>query len=65
MNYFFYSKSTVKLYFERGDSLTEYKIGRAIVRMHGEPDREKVKEATEKFLNKVVQSKKQKARKEG
>lgn len=45
--------------------MTEYKIGRAIVRMHGEPDREKVKAATEKFLNKVVQSKKQQARKEG
>lgn len=55
----------LKAQFERRDSLTEYKIGRAIVRMHGELDREKVKEATEKFLIKVVQSKKQKARKEG
>lgn len=45
--------------------MTEYKIGKAIVRMHGEPDREKVKAATEKFLNKVVQIKKQQARKEG
>lgn len=47
------------------DSVTEYKIGPAIVRMHGQPDREKVKAATEKYLNKVMQSKKQKARKEG
>jgi len=47
------------------DSVTEYKIGPAIVRMHGQPDREKVKTATEKFLNKVVASKKKKARKEG
>lgn len=47
------------------DSVTEYKIGPAIVRMHGQPDREKVKAATEKYLKKVVQTKKQKARKEG
>ena len=47
------------------DSVTEYKIGPAIVRMHGQPDMEKVKAATEKYLNKVMQSKKQKARKEG
>lgn len=47
------------------DSVTEYKIGPAIVRMHGQPDREKVKAATEKYLTKVMQSKKQKARKEG
>ena len=47
------------------DSVTEYKIGPAIVRMHGQPDREKVKAATEKFLNKVVASKKKMARKEG
>ena len=47
------------------DSVTEYKIGPAIVRMHGQPDREKVKASTEKYLNKVMQSKKQKARKEG
>lgn len=45
--------------------MTEYRIGPAIVRMHGQPDKEKVKAATEKFLNKVVASKKQKARKDG
>ena len=45
--------------------MTEYKIGPAIVRMHGQPDKEKVKAATERFLTKVLASKKQKARKEG
>lgn len=37
------------------DSVTEYKIGPAIVRMHGQPDRDQVKAATEKFLNRVEQ----------
>ena len=47
------------------DSVTEYKIGPAIVRMHGQPDREKVKAATEKFLNRVEQIRREQARKEG
>ncbi len=41
----------------------EYKIGSCIVRMHGTPDREKLKEATAEFL-KAVQRNKMKARKE-
>jgi chaperonin cofactor prefoldin len=47
------------------DSVTEYKIGPAIVRMHGQPDREKVKAATEKFLNRVERIRREQARKEG
>ena len=35
--------------------MTEYKIGKAIVRMHGTPDQKNLEEATERFLNKVVQ----------
>ena len=41
----------------------EYKIGNCIVRMHGTPDREKLKEATAEFL-KAVQRKQMQARKE-
>lgn len=41
----------------------EYKIGSCIVRMHGAPDREKLKEATAEFL-KAVQRKQMQARKE-
>ena len=46
------------------ESVTEYKIGPAIVRMHGQPDREKVKAATEKFLNRVERIRREQARKE-
>ena len=35
--------------------MTEYKIGPAIVRIHGKPDQENLKAATARFLNKVVQ----------
>ena len=42
----------------------EYKIGRAIVRMHGTPDRAKLEEATLKFMQKVEQKRRQQ-RKEG
>ena len=41
----------------------EYKIGSCIVRMHGTPDREKLKEATAELL-KAVQRKQMQARKE-
>lgn len=34
-------------------AMTEYKIGNAVVRMHGECDREKLKEATTIFLKKA------------
>lgn len=39
--------------------MEEYKIGNAKVRMHGEPDKERIKEATEKFLKKVLQKEKE------
>lgn len=45
--------------------MTEYKIGNAIVRMHGTPDREKVEAATLKFLNKIERQKRQKAKQKG
>lgn len=41
----------------------EYKIGSCIVRMHGTPDREKLKEATAEFL-KAVQRKERQTRKD-
>ena len=37
----------------------EYKIGRAIVRMHGTPDPENLKAATLKFMQKVEQQRRQ------
>lgn len=37
----------------------EYKIGRATVRMHGTPDREKVEAATLKFMRQVQLQKRQ------
>lgn len=38
--------------------MTEYKINNATVRIHGTYDPETVKTATEKYLKKVVRSKK-------
>lgn len=41
--------------------VTEYKIGKATVRMHGTPDREKLEAATLKFMRQVqIQQRKQK-----
>lgn len=40
--------------------MTEYKIGNAVVRIHGEADQEKLKTATEKFMKKVHKIRKQK-----
>ena len=40
--------------------MTEYRIGNAIVRIHGEPDQENLKAATEKFMKKVHKARKQK-----
>lgn len=37
----------------------EYKIGKATVRMHGTPDRERLEAATLKFMQKVEQKKRQ------
>lgn len=42
--------------------MTEYKIGPAIVRMHGKPNQENLEAATAKFLNKVVQQRRKKAK---
>ena len=42
--------------------MTEYKIGPAIVRMHGKPDQENLESATARFLNKVVQQRRKKAK---
>ena len=39
--------------------MTEYKIGPAIVRIHGEADREKIKSATERFLKQIEKKKKE------
>lgn len=39
---------------------TEYRIGNAIVRIHGQADQEKIKAATERFLKKVEASKRAK-----
>ena len=44
--------------------VTEYRIGNAIVRMHGTPDREKVEAATLKFMKQVQLRKKQQKKEE-
>ena len=41
------------------DYIAEYRIGKAIVRMHGTPDVENVKAATLKFMQKVELRKRQ------
>lgn len=38
--------------------VTEYRIGRAIVRIHGEPNRENLRAAAEKFAKQVEQIRK-------
>jgi hypothetical protein len=47
-----------------GMDMTEYKIGKAIVRMHGTPNREIIEPAAARFLARVEQ-KKRKLAKEG
>lgn len=42
----------------------EYRIGKAVVRMHGTPDREKVEAATLKFMKQVQFQKKQQMKEE-
>lgn len=37
--------------------MTEFKIGNAVVRIHGNPDRDKLKEATVAYLKKVERKK--------
>lgn len=46
------------------DQITEYKIGKATVRMHGTPDREKLEAATLKFMQQVQIRKNQKKKEE-
>lgn len=41
------------------EQVTEYRIGNAIVRMHGTPDREKIEAATLKFMQQVEIHKRQ------
>ena len=42
--------------------MTEYKIGKAIVRMHGTPDRKNLEDATARFLAKVEQQRRKQAK---
>ncbi len=43
----------------------EYKIGKATVRMHGTPDRENLKVATLKFMQKVEQARRKQKKEDG
>lgn len=38
--------------------MTEYKIGRAVVRIHGTPDKDNLKKASEEFMKKVERKRK-------
>ena len=55
---------TLKLVFSarltriEGEAVKEYKINNSLVRIHGTVDRENLKRSTEKYLKKVVRSKK-------
>ena len=42
--------------------MTEYKIGKAIVRMYGTPDRKNLEDATAHFLAKVEQQRRKQAK---
>ena len=42
--------------------MTEYKIGPAIVRMHGKPDQANLEAATAKYLAKVLQQRRRQAK---
>lgn len=42
--------------------MTEYKIGKAVVRMHGTPNREIIEPAAAKFLAKVEQQRRKAAK---
>lgn len=43
---------------KKDDSMAEYKVGCATVRIHGNADQEKTKAATTIFLKKVIAAKK-------
>lgn len=38
--------------------MEEFRVGKATVRIHGKPDQEKIRAATEKFLKKAEAAKK-------
>ena len=42
--------------------MAEYKIGPAIVSIHGKPNQENLEAATARFLNKVVQQRRKQAK---
>lgn len=42
--------------------MQEYRIGPAIVRVHGEVDREKIKAASERFMKQVIAARKKAAK---
>ena len=42
--------------------MKQYKVGNAIVRVHGSIEQEQIKEATEKFMKKVIRCKKKKGK---
>lgn len=43
--------------------MTEYKINNATVRIHGTPDMENIKKATERFVKKAMMAKRKEAKK--
>lgn len=44
--------------------MEQYKIGNAVVRIHNEPNQEKIRAATESFLKQVLIQKKKGAKKQ-
>lgn len=42
--------------------MAEFKIGNALVRIHGNCDKENLKASTERFMKKVLKQKKEKAK---
>jgi CRISPR/Cas system Type II protein with McrA/HNH and RuvC-like nuclease domain len=49
---------------KRNETMTEYKIGAAIVRIYGKPDQENIKAATARFLKKVEKQRRSKRKNE-
>ena len=47
------------------EKVTEFKVGKATVRMHGTPDREKLEAATRKFMERVLAQKRKQERSKG
>lgn len=42
------------------ETATEFRVGNALVRIHGTADRERIQAATERFIKKVRRTRKQK-----